>query len=72
MLFVFDRLSNRTKEIRSLEPYIHSFKRASAKENDCLSVDNFCKLFEDTTVRTNERTREKNKHFHVIFDLVST
>jgi len=51
MLFVFlNRTSNRTKDVRSLESFIHNFKRLASEEHDSLSINNFCKLFEDSSV----------------------
>ena len=49
-ILILYRTSNRTKDVRSLEPFIYRFKHTS-HEHDSLTIDIFCKLFEDSSVR---------------------
>ncbi|CAF1293744.1 unnamed protein product [Adineta ricciae] len=42
--------ANRTKDVRSLEPFTNGFRRI-CPEHDALSLNNFCKLFEDSSFR---------------------
>ena len=43
------RISNRTKHVRTLEPFIRAFRQIS-REHDSLSIGEFFRLFEDTSV----------------------
>jgi len=43
------RISNRTKHVRTLEPFIRAFRHIS-HGHDSLSIDDFCILFEDISV----------------------
>ena len=49
-LFLCNRAANRTKDVRSLEPFTNGFRRI-CPEHDALSLINFCKLFEDSSVK---------------------
>ncbi|CAF1066670.1 unnamed protein product [Adineta steineri] len=42
--------ANRTKDVRSLETFTHSYRHMS-HDHDSLSLSNFCKLFEDSSFR---------------------
>ncbi|CAF2319582.1 unnamed protein product [Rotaria sp. Silwood2] len=51
LIYLFiDRISNRTKDVRTLEPFIRAFRHIS-HGHDSLSIDEFCILFEDTSFR---------------------
>jgi len=43
------RISNRTKDVRSLEPFIRAFRHIS-DGYDSISIDDFCIIFEDSSV----------------------
>jgi hypothetical protein len=44
-----NRISDRTKDVRTLEPFIRAFRHIS-RGYDSLSIDDFCILFEDSSV----------------------
>lgn len=44
-----NRISDRTKEVRTLEPFIRAFRHIS-RGYDSLSINDFCILFEDSSV----------------------
>ena len=54
------RISNRTKDVRSLESFLNNFKHLSVLEHDSLTVQTFCKLFEDSSVEQIEDLFHRN------------
>jgi hypothetical protein len=60
-------VSNRTKDVRSLETFLHRFQHLSQDQN-ALAINDFCKLFDDVSVRplsskNNRQTRSFVRSF---------
>jgi len=55
------RIFNRTKDVRTLEPFIRAFRHIS-RGYDSISIDDFCILFEDLSV-CNSSMYKKRKMF---------
>jgi hypothetical protein len=63
-LYIY-RISNRTKDVRTLEPFIRAFRHIS-RGYDSLSINDFFILFEDTSVCSLLIYRHRMK-FYLLF-----
>ena len=61
-IYKIAEVSNRTKSVRSLETFLHRFQHLSQDQN-ALALNDFCKLFDDVSVRLSARKEDKDDSF---------